>query len=130
VWLYGGATIAWKSTMQQLTAGSTTEAEYIVAGTALREGLWLQKLMLDITGSRLPLQAYCDNQSAVDVLHKGICENKTKHISLRWHFMHQHVALQHLQLTWIGTHDMVADCLTKQLTHDQAALLRQRMGMR
>jgi hypothetical protein len=74
--------------MQKLTAGSTTEAEYIAAGTALREGLWLQKLMLEITGAWLPLTQYCDNKSAVDVIHKGIRENDTKHISLRYHSMH------------------------------------------
>jgi hypothetical protein len=129
VWQYNGGAISWKSTMQKLTAGSTTEAEYIAAGTALREGLWLQKLMLEITGAWLPLTQYCDNKSAVDVIHKGICENDTKHISLRYHFMHQHVALQALQLIWISTHEMVADCLTKQLGRDQANLLHQRMGM-
>jgi hypothetical protein len=130
VWLYGGAAVSWKSTMQQLAAQSTAESEYIAAGTALREGMWLRKLMIEITGVRLPLVAYCDNQGAVDIIHKGMCEKRTKHIDLKWHFMHQHVALQTVQLQWISTKDMLADCLTKQLGRDQANLLHGRIGLR
>jgi hypothetical protein len=115
--------------MQKLTAQSTAEAEYVAAGTALREGMWLQKLMLEVTGTRLPLVAHCDNQAAVDIIHKGMCEKRTKHISVKWHFMHQHVALQTVHLAWVSTKDMLADCLTKQLSRDQADLLHRRIGL-
>ena len=54
--------------MQTVVATLTTEAEYISAATAVKEVLWVRKLMGDVDGrvQRMPL--YCDNQSALALM--------------------------------------------------------------
>jgi hypothetical protein len=131
VWLHAGAAVRWMSRMQRITATSTTEAEYIAAATAFKEGLWLQKLVGELTGVQCALTAYCDNRAAVDVLHKGICERKTSisasNITIStsiWHLGHTWVAL-----LWIGTDAMIADCLTKQLCAQKVAFQCRSLGL-
>ena len=41
---YNGSAVMWFSKLQTVTACSTTEAEYISAAQATKEGLWLRKL--------------------------------------------------------------------------------------
>ena len=45
--LYGGL-IYWRSTLQPITALSTTEAEYIGITKAVKEALWLKRLVAEM----------------------------------------------------------------------------------
>jgi len=51
--LHSGA-ISWKSRKQNVVATSSTEAEYIASTEAVKEGLWLRRLMAEIRGSQQP----------------------------------------------------------------------------
>ena len=41
---FGNGAISWKSKLQECTTTSTTEAEYVAASDAAKEGLWLSRL--------------------------------------------------------------------------------------
>jgi len=129
VWLCGSGAVSWKSQQQKVAADSTTEAEYVAATAAFKEGLWLQKMLVEFTGEHCQLTAFCDNSAAVKVIHKGVYEAKTKHMSVKYHYMHQHVALGELQLLWVNTNEMLADCLTKQVSREKLKSLTKKMGM-
>jgi hypothetical protein len=129
VWLLAGAGVLWMSKQQSIVADSTTSAEYVAAAAAFNEGKWLRKLLFDMLGTWVPMQAYCDNKATVTVLHKGVCQSGTKHLDIKFHYMHQHVALGDITLSWVGTHQMVADCLTKQVTGDKVLQQGCAMGL-
>ena len=50
------------SSKQDIVADSTTEAEYIAACEAAKEGVWIQHFLDDLfPASMKPLDLYCDN---------------------------------------------------------------------
>ena len=61
--LNGGA-VCWKSSKQDTTADSTTEAEYIAASDAAKEGVWVKMFIIDlgvVPNSEKSTSLYCDN---------------------------------------------------------------------
>ncbi|KAL0329364.1 UNVERIFIED_CONTAM: Retrovirus-related Pol polyprotein from transposon TNT 1-94 [Sesamum radiatum] len=43
-----GGVVAWKSSKQDITAGSTTEAEYIAASKASKEAVWMKNYIQEL----------------------------------------------------------------------------------
>ena len=58
----GSAMVSWCSMKQSSVALSTTEAEYIALCVAVREAVWLRKLLADLFGHEMDSTViYCDN---------------------------------------------------------------------
>jgi len=115
VYLFGGAAIAWGSKLQPSVAASTTEAEYIAAAGAAKEGMWLRRVrefLTTLTGS-VPL--WSDSQSALALMHNPVTSARTKHIDVCHHLVRERVADGTLSVHFVGTVDQTADILTKPL---------------
>jgi len=127
VFLWGGAAISWGSKIQATVAASTTEAEYVAAGMAAKEALWLRRLVRELGGDDKAVVMHCDSQGAMAMMHNPTSSNRTKHIDVTHHFVRECVETAAISVTQVRTADMVADCLTKALPTDafnkcQAAL--------
>jgi hypothetical protein len=60
---------------------STTEAEYVALSVAVREAVWLCKLLVDLFGHALDSTIiHCDNQSCVKLSENPVFHDKSKHI--------------------------------------------------
>jgi hypothetical protein len=129
VWMIGGTALQWKSKQQDFVADSTTSAEYTAGAAAFKEGLWLRELVAEIFGVRMSLIAHCDNQATVAVIQKGLVDTRAKHLAIKYFFMHQHVVCGNIQLDWIDTDRMVADCLTKQVSANKVASFARALGL-
>jgi hypothetical protein len=78
IFLPHGGPVGWSSRRQSSVALSTTESEFVAACEAAREGVWLQRLLVDINlGSERPLRIMCDNQSAIQLIRCFIREQNT-----------------------------------------------------
>jgi hypothetical protein len=68
VFTINGGAVSWKSSKQETVAYSTTEAEYIAALEAAKEGVLIRKFLYELgvflSVSR-PLDLYCDNNGAI-----------------------------------------------------------------
>ncbi len=54
--------MSWNSKLQATVAVSTTEAKYMAAAGAVKEALWLRKLMRDFGMPIKTVKIYGDNQ--------------------------------------------------------------------
>lgn len=127
--LWGGATVSWGSKIQATVAASTTEAEYVAAGMAAREALWLRNLVGEITGEEAELRMHCDSQGALALMRNPMTSNRTKHIDVTHHFVRECVESGAITVVGVGTRDMTADCLTKPLATEAFNKCREALGL-
>ncbi|GJS77266.1 retrovirus-related pol polyprotein from transposon TNT 1-94 [Tanacetum coccineum] len=78
---------SWFSKKQTALAISTTEAEYVSAGKACQQALWMKQALVDY-GVRLDdIPIMCDNKGAIDLSKNPVQHSRTKHIEIRHHFI-------------------------------------------
>lgn len=58
-----------------------------------------------------------DNQGSIALAHNPVFHARTKHIDIQHHCIRDEVAEGRIELTYVLTDKMVADGLTKPLTH-------------
>lgn len=56
-----------------------------------------------------------DNQGAMALAKNPEFHTRTKHIDIQYHFVRQEVGRKRIQLEFVGSESMLADCLTKAL---------------
>ena len=96
---------------------STTEAEYILAGSCCAQLLWMKQTLLDFGVKFDEILLLCDNKSAVKIATNSVQYSRTKHIDIRHHFLRDHVNKGDIKIDGIGTDDKLADIFTKPLAY-------------
>jgi len=126
VFLFANAAVAWHSKQQDLVTLSSTEAEYVALGSAVREALFLRSLfsvLLDHPLSTVPILE--DNQSTIRQASNLQSTSRSKHLDIRHHFLKDHVQQGDVQLYYVPTSLQAADSLTKSLDRVKVSLFRQ-----
>jgi hypothetical protein len=114
--LMDGGAVSWNAKKQEIIALSTTEAKYVAATHAAKEGLWLRTFMSQVFGEVTgPLTLHSDNQSAIALTRDHQYHARTKHIDIRFHFIRWIVEDGKMKLVYCPTEEMVADIMTKAL---------------
>ena len=125
-----GALISWRSSKQPCVALSTAESEYVALSAATQEAIWLNRLLIDIYAkSNLPIIIHEDNQAAMCIAKNPTQHPKTKHISIKFHFIREHIEQNDIILKYCNTKFMLADILTKGLSGDQFERIRDMLGV-
>jgi hypothetical protein len=115
VFTFNGGAISWNSKRQPTVAVSTTEAEYMSAASAVKEGLWLRKLFVSLDINLPTVDIMCDNQSAIKLLKNPLFSARSKHIDVAHHFARERVQSREVTFHYVSTTDMAADIFTKVL---------------
>jgi hypothetical protein len=115
VFTLNAGAVSWQSRRQPTVAVSTTEAEYMAAAAAIKEGLWLRKLLLDLQLGSGAINIFIDNQSTIKILRNPIMTGRAKHIDVMHHFARERVLRKEVTVTYISTTEMLADVFTKVL---------------
>ena len=110
-----GGAVVWGSKLQTVAAASTCEAEYVAAAAAVKEVLWLRKLMGEMSGEMSREHLYGDDQTALVIMqqHTPGAAGRTKHIDVAYHFVRHTVLQGDIEAVFVKTEDMKADMLTK-----------------
>ena len=118
-----GDPVSWASKKQSVVSQSTCEAELYAEAAAINETKWLTGLLTEIgmisAKNVKPPTIYGDNQSAQALSKNGIKSERTKHIAIKYAFIHDEVERGRVQLQWIPTTEQLADVLTKALPRPQ-----------
>ena len=125
VFLLAGGPVSWLSKRQGLVAVSTAEAEYVALFHAAQEGVWLQKLLSDITHQQQQgLTIYADNQAAISIANSNTSNSRTKHIDIKYHFIREAIERGDIKTLHVPSKQMLADILTKPAPREHFVTLR------
>jgi hypothetical protein len=126
----GSAMVSWCSRKQTSVALSTAEAEYIALCVAVREAVWLHKLLADLFGHEMDSTViHCDNQSCVKLSENPVFHDKLKHIEIKYHYIRDMVQRKAVHVQYLSTHEQVADVFTKPLARTKFEYFRERLGL-
>jgi hypothetical protein len=87
VFTLAGGAISWMSTLQNIIALSTTEAEYLAASHACKEAVWMKGLFGEFGSMQDKVKLLCDSHSAINLAKNPTYHSKTKHIPIKYHFV-------------------------------------------
>ncbi|GJW10353.1 copia protein [Tanacetum coccineum] len=120
---------SWFSKKQTALAISTTEAEYVSAGKACQQALWMKQALVDY-GIRLDdIPIMCDNKWAIDLSKIPEQHAHTKHIEICHHFLRDNVHKGNISIEKVSSKDNIVDILTKPLKREPFNYLRLGLGM-
>ena len=121
--------MSWSSKKQNFVYLSTTEAEYIAAGSCCAQLLWMTQNLKDYGVHVRHVPLLCDNESAIKIAHNPVQHSRTKHIEVRHHFIRDHVAKGDIDLKHVHTEKQLADIFTKPLDEKVFCHLRSELNI-
>jgi hypothetical protein len=127
---FNGGTINWSCKKQECVALSSCEAEYVALSEAVKEVIWLRRMLAEFGYSlKSPTTVYADNQSAIKLVDKEKYSNSTKHIDTRYHFVKETKKDGCIDVYYVSSEDNLADMLTKPLGRIKLINLRSKSGV-
>lgn len=127
-----GAAISWASKAQETVALSTTDAELVSLVLALKECIWLNRLMSEVEKSpQKGIDLFCDNKSALQLAFNGSASSspRTKYLEINDKFIREQLDKGIVRLNYIETNEMTADILTKALTPIKQGKFTGKLGL-
>nr|GEV43259.1 retrovirus-related Pol polyprotein from transposon TNT 1-94 [Tanacetum cinerariifolium] len=124
----GEKLVSWSSKKQDCTALSIAEAEYVSLSACYAQVLWTRTQLTDygFHFNKIPI---CDSKSAIAISCNPVQHSRTKRITVRYHFIKEHVEKGTIELYFVKTDYQLADIFTKALSADRFNYLVRRLGM-
>ncbi|CEG39928.1 rna-dependent dna polymerase [Plasmopara halstedii] len=96
------------------------------------EAIWLKTFLCELGEIRDedPVKIFEDNQGSIALAKNPEFHKRTKHIDIRYHFVHEKVEGGQVTLQYCSTKDMKADMMTKPITEAQFDFLCKMLGIK
>lgn len=78
-----------------------------------------------MTGKHLKIKLIVDNQSAISLIKNGITSKRSKHIDVRYRYIHELVREKIINIEYCPTDQQIADLLTKPLGYVKFKTLKE-----
>lgn len=130
VFILSSGAVSWMSKKQPIVTLSTTEAEFIAAATCACQAIWIRRVM-KILGyvQEGCATIMCDNSSTIKLSKNLVMHGRSKHIDVRYHFLRDLTKDGKVELVYCGTHEQVADLMTKPLKSEAFQKFRELLGV-
>ncbi|GJZ32143.1 copia protein [Tanacetum coccineum] len=119
----------WFSKKITALAISTTEAEYVFAGKACQQALWMKQALVDYDIKLDDIPVFCENKGSIDLNKNPVLHSRTKHIEIRHHLLRDNVQNRNISIEMVSSEDNIADILTKPLKREPFNFLRLGLGL-
>nr|GEW90058.1 copia protein [Tanacetum cinerariifolium] len=106
---------SWFLKNQTALAISTTEAEYVSAGKACQQELWMKQALIDYYIRLDDIPIMCDNKGSIDLSENPVQHSRTIHIEIRYYFLRNNVHKGNISVEKVSSEDNIADILMKPL---------------
>ncbi|GJV12079.1 ribonuclease H-like domain-containing protein [Tanacetum coccineum] len=127
----GDNLLTWSSKRQDTLSRSSVEAEYRGVANAIAETSWIHNLLRELhTLLFTATLVYCDNVSAVYMSANPVQHQRTKHIEIDIHFVHDKVAAGHVRVLHVLSRFQYADIFTKGLPYPLFTNFRSSLSVR
>jgi hypothetical protein len=108
--------INWTSCAQKTVAQSSTEAEYMSLSDCSHQITWVCNLMTEISYPMITATPiYGNKQGSIFIASNPITERRTKHIDIKYHYIHQEIERNHVAPFFVEGVNNTADLFTKNL---------------
>nr|GFA25380.1 copia protein [Tanacetum cinerariifolium] len=125
----GEKLVSWSLKKQDCTALSTAEAEYVSLSACCAQVLWMRTQLTDYGFHFNKIPIYCNSKLAIAISCNPVQHTRTKHITVRYHFIEKHVENGTIVLYFVKTDYQLADIFTKALPADRFNYLVHRLGL-
>ena len=120
----------WCSTKQEIVALSSCEAEFMAATESAKQAIWLQELIAEVVGSECKkVTVWIDNKSAIALTKNPVFHRRSKHIHRRFHFIHECVENEQMEVEHVSGSEQKANILTKPLGRLKFKEMRSLIGV-
>ena len=112
-----GRLFSWSLHMQKSITLSSTEAEYMAHSNCSCQTIWIQTLLHELRYKEQPIPICGDNQGSIFMASNPVTVKCMKHINIQYHFIHDVVLNNKVQLYYIEGSENPANMFTKNLGH-------------
>ena len=95
------------------------ETEFIATTEAIKELLWMKKIVNELGSEQDKYVLFCDNQSAIHLSKNASFHSRSKYIDVRYHWIRDVLNSKQMQFEKFHTNDNGADMLTKVVTKEK-----------
>nr|GEU67678.1 retrovirus-related Pol polyprotein from transposon TNT 1-94 [Tanacetum cinerariifolium] len=120
---------SWFAKKQTALAISMIESEYVSAGKACQQALWMKQALIDYDIRLDDVPIMCNNKGTVDLSKNPVQHSRTKHIEIRHHFLRDNVQKGDISIKKVASEDNIANIFTKPLKREVFNYLRLGLGM-
>ena len=111
--------IGWKSSTQKCVTTATCEAEYVALCDAPKDALFTRVVLVfqqpDLTGMRVLIDVFGDNEGAKAIANNPSSASRSKHIDVKLYFIRGLIRAGGGSVLHVRTVEQHADVLTKPL---------------
>ena len=126
----GGNLVSWNSKKQSVVSRSSAESEYRAMAQSACEIMWLHQLLAEVSiKTSVPAKFWCDNQAVLHITSNPVFHERTKHIEIDYHFIHEKIQLDLISPEYVKTGEQLGDIFTKALSGDRVSYLCNKFGM-
>ena len=130
IFLMANAAVTWASQMQKTVAWSSTKAEYMALSEACLEIAWLTALQQEIGyGSNGLVSLIANNQGGIFLAVNPAHNRQLKHADIRYHFIHEYIKEECVNIVYVAIDKMITDTLMKPLGTIKFEGFRSKLGI-